>query len=441
MVGGAGEAIIDVMDYSAPSIGENGNWWQYGSDTGQSVSWKPKGTLPYGADTVATMDKLVRSISNGGYGLTLNAGDKCGVQQTALTYEWNGSAWDALPHGHDAVGDMYFLEHWYGTKDGYDYADVVAMILCTDISDLDNPQWQLTIFSNQTLLQAIESLINSNGDLQASVNEMTDAYNAYAQEVADVSQFIKLKCVIGGAEVLPFTVSIPTGDTAKVIQWGDGTADTNGATGSVTHQYTAQGTYWITILDAVPSERVDYGTLQTQITNVVLPLNLGGYKTSQISSVTVPEGTTVIPSNFLSGNNTIREIYLPDSITTIGTGLPGGNMQSMLALVRVNIPRNISGAWGYQSNPLYSLFMGDVNLQEVVTPQNWDLMVNSALNFHNCPSIKRQYVVQMFNNLNDRAGIVSRTLGFSKSVIDRLSAGDIAIATSKNYIVSQIDTN
>jgi hypothetical protein len=97
------------------------------------------GQLKYGADTVDSMDNITGMVAD----------DICGVQETQLSYQWDGSAWTAQSHGNDVVGQYYDILFWYGTWNGTAHAgDVSARITCADAV---TPVWNLIVYDDKIM--------------------------------------------------------------------------------------------------------------------------------------------------------------------------------------------------------------------------------------------------------------------------------------------------
>jgi hypothetical protein len=95
------------------------------------------GQLKYGADTVESRNKITGMATD----------DICGVQETQLSYKWNGSAWTEQPHGNDVTGQYYDILFWYGTWNETIHAgDVSARITCADATA---PVWNLMVYDDK----------------------------------------------------------------------------------------------------------------------------------------------------------------------------------------------------------------------------------------------------------------------------------------------------
>jgi hypothetical protein len=96
-----------------------------------------RGVLMFGADTVASMQGIPEA--------RISEGDACGVQETNLTYQWDGDQkeWIEQPHGEDAVGDQWNMNSWYGVWQNQTFSgNATASIVCVTTEPL---YWALTV--------------------------------------------------------------------------------------------------------------------------------------------------------------------------------------------------------------------------------------------------------------------------------------------------------
>jgi hypothetical protein len=120
----------------------------------QQGTAKYMGQLKYGSEDTTDMAAI------NSYNLTV--GDKCGVHDTQLTYEYtagtpsasddvasvnSGYYWKAEANGTDEVGQYYDEVFWFGTwQNGITYyGEVSATITC---SDAVTPIWDLIVYTN-----------------------------------------------------------------------------------------------------------------------------------------------------------------------------------------------------------------------------------------------------------------------------------------------------
>jgi hypothetical protein len=127
---------------------------------------KYRGTLDYGADTVASMNAIPEP----------GDGASCGVSETNLTYVYDADTeeWDARAHGADAVGDLWRMASWYGEWRGQTFTgNATADIVCRDASDPDDPVWDLLV-SESTPLDGmtIGSIDGKTGILDGGVTDV-----------------------------------------------------------------------------------------------------------------------------------------------------------------------------------------------------------------------------------------------------------------------------
>jgi hypothetical protein len=107
-----------------------------------------KGRIKYGAATVTDMESISSLSIEERHGLA--AGDRCGVHATQLTYEFDGTDWNTLPHGADTIGDLYKIDYYYGTVDGETYkGEVQAEIICSAVT----PSVVYELFLDLTILR------------------------------------------------------------------------------------------------------------------------------------------------------------------------------------------------------------------------------------------------------------------------------------------------
>jgi hypothetical protein len=133
-----------------------------------------KGTLDYGADTVASMESIPAPAN----------GATCGVSATNLTYIYDEATfeWVAQPHGTDALGDLWRMASWYGWWRGQTFTgNATADIVCRDASDPNNPAWDLLV-SESTPVDGVTigSTNGKNGVLDESITneKLATAYVA-----------------------------------------------------------------------------------------------------------------------------------------------------------------------------------------------------------------------------------------------------------------------
>jgi hypothetical protein len=184
-----------------------------------------KGKIKYGADTVSTMN-LIPTISSN---YNLSIGDICGCNDTQRSYKWEIPESESVPswviqeHNPDALGDMYLIEHWYGTKDGIQHqGEVQAQIICVSLS----PDTLFDLFVDTDIIppgvriqEAIDVSVSAS-DLQSYINNL-GRYLAEDCKITVTDATMSDALVISGFQgygilTIDFTaVSNPTGITFK----------------------------------------------------------------------------------------------------------------------------------------------------------------------------------------------------------------------------------
>jgi hypothetical protein len=157
--------------------------------------------------------------------------------------------------------------------------------------------------------------------------------------------------------------------------------------------------------------------------------------TSSMISFTIPGITTLLPVNFLDGDNKVSEVIINEGVVGLGVTPQSRAFNKSNALRRVTIPNsflNLSGAF----NGTYSfgsIFVDCPNLQEIIINEGYQL----PLYFNIGGDLIYRNLTEIINRAREVPS--ARTIYMSKKNRDKLLAEEMAILVDKNYVVSIID--
>lgn len=213
----------------------------------------------------------------------------------------------------------------------------------------------------------------------------------------------------------------------------------------------------ITIPDSVTS--IGYSAFgNTRIESIIIPdgvMDINGFSECRnLKSVTIPNNATSIAGSAFSDCSSLTNIIIPNSVTSIGDAAFG----NCYSLTNVVIPNGVTSI-GYNAfwncknlnsisipNSITSIrdsaFNGLTNLKNVILKQGYNCnsyiapnSLSTGLNFSDSELITVESLVSMLEALADRTGLESYTLVIGSVNKAKLSEEQLAVATSKNWVI------
>ena len=151
-----------------------------------------------------------------------------------------------------------------------------------------------------------------------------------------------------------------------------------------------------------------------------------------LHQISIPNTVTYIDS-YAFNISGLTSINIPASVTTLMYGITY-NCASLTSFTLNSIPTN-NLSWTYTNNMNH--FYGCTALTSVQLPEGWNISIlisNGTNYFSNV--LTHDSMVAILNNLADMTSGTTKTITLGATNLARLSAEEIAIATSKNWTVS-----
>ena len=195
--------------------------------------------------------------------------------------------------------------------------------------------------------------------------------------------------------------------------------------------------------------------IERSLTELVIPYGttaiasnvFSSYK--NLSNVVIPESVTSI-GDYAFNETGIKEIVLPSSLTTIGFSVfrycnsltkavfnsdnikfTGNNSYMFYYCLNLKELYNIPNFLG--NYPFVYFISGCTNLEIVTVVNNFN---TSGLNLTASTKFSAETLVAILENLADRTGLSEYYITFGADNIAKLTAEQIAVATSKNWILA-----
>lgn len=165
---------------------------------------------------------------------------------------------------------------------------------------------------------------------------------------------------------------------------------------------------------------------------------------TSLASIAIPDSVTNLDRSAFWGCKNLANVTIGNSVTKIG----GSAFQNCTSLTSITIPNSVTKidvAVFYNCTNLTSItipnsvqsfgrnaFKNCTSLENITLGNNFNA---DGLNLSESDKIERETAINMFNALYDRTGSFARTLTLNKTVGDKLTDEDKAIATNKNWTI------